>query len=67
MAFKSANSRRAFFAGKAAAAKQGMTAAPNLKLPKLPEPQSPDSAPELPAMPKLPRIQQMMKIKKSRM
>lgn len=62
--FKSQSARKAYFAGKAAAAKQGMTAAPSLKLPKLKEPQLEDTAPELPKMPKFPKIKNLMKIKK---
>jgi len=62
--FKSQAARKAYFAGKAAAAKQGMTASPDLKLPKLKEPQLKDTAPEMPKMPKFPKIQSLMKIKK---
>ena len=61
--FKSQAARKAYFAGKAAA-KQGMTASPDLKLPKLKEPQLKDTAPEMPKMPKFPKIQSLMKIKK---
>ena len=70
MAFKSAGSRRAFFAGKAAEKKQGMgtslTASPSLNLPKLSQPQVPDTAPELPAEPKFPTIRSLMKIPRIR-
>lgn len=62
--FKDARSRKAYFAGKAAAAKQGMTSSPELKLPKLKEPHLKDTAPEMPKMPKFPKIQSLMKIKK---
>ena len=63
MGFKDVASRKAYFAGMAAAKKQqGFTSNPNLNLPKLKAPQPKDTAPELPKMPKFPKIQSLMKI-----
>jgi hypothetical protein len=65
MGFKDSASRKAYFAGMAAAKKQaGFTSNPSLKLPKLKEPQLKDTAPELPKLPKFPKIKSLMKIKK---